>query len=113
MDNYKIDKGILSIKTNDGDQIRFFAANDRPSGTRFIYMLLNGNLGEINTKAMGGYYSKEKLVIVKRPDNSNNCQIIPVTRGGKRKINKTKRMGNNKNIKRKNIYRKTTKNIRK
>jgi hypothetical protein len=113
MDNYTIDKDILSIKTANGDQLRFFAANDRPSGTRFIYMLLNGRPSEINIKAMGGYYSKEKLVIVKRPDNTNNCQIIPVTRGGKRKINKTKRIRKNRNTKRKNVYRRTTKKIRK
>lgn len=112
MDNYTIDKGILSIKTSNGDQIRFFAANDRPSGTRFIYMLLKGNPAEINIKAMGGYYSKEKLVIVKRPDNNNNCQPIAVTRGGKRRINKTRRVKKNRNTKQKNVNRKTTKKLR-
>ena len=112
MDNYTIDKDILSIKTSDGNQLRFFAANDRPSGTRFIYMLLNGNPSEINIKAMGGYYSKEKLLIVKRPDNNNNCQTIPVIRGGKKNINKTRRLKKKRNTKRKYIYRRTTTKLR-
>jgi hypothetical protein len=111
MDNYKIDKGILSIKTSNGDQIRFFAANDRPSGTRFIFMLLNGNPKEINTKAMGGYYSKEKMLIVKRPDNNNNCQPVSVTSGGKKNKNKTRKIKNHKNIYKKKH--KTTKKFRK
>jgi len=85
MTNYKINNSILSYKTSSGDQLRFFAANDRPSGTRFIYMLLKGNPKEINIKAMGGYYSKEKLLIVKRPENLNNCEIIPTIKGGKKK----------------------------
>jgi hypothetical protein len=112
MDNYTVDKGILSIKTSNGDQLRFFAANDRPSGTRFIYMLLNGRPSEINIKAMGGYYSKEKLVVVKRPDNNNSCQTIEVARGGKRRINKSRRLKKNRNTKRKNVNRKTKKNLR-
>ena len=51
-----------------------FLANDRPSGTRFIYMLLNGAEDEINFKAFGGYYSKEKEVLTKRSDNTNICK---------------------------------------
>jgi hypothetical protein len=99
MNNYKIDKGILSYKTSNGEQLRFFAANDRPSGTRFIYMLLNGNSSEINSKAMGGYYSKENILVVKRPENKNNCQPIPSVTGGKKNKTKTKKIRNHKNTK--------------
>ena len=95
MENYEADQGILSY-AESGDQRRFFAANDRPSGTRFIYMLLMGDPNEINVKSMGGYYAGniDKLLIVKRP----------ATKGGKRITYNSK-----KNIKSKK-NRKTKKN---
>ena len=104
MKNYKIDSNILSMNTNNGEQFRLFAANDRPSGTRFIFMLLNGNPNEINTKAMGGYYSKEKLLIVKHPQNTKNCDIVPEIRGGSKmkRNNRTKKNRNNTTKKRHN-----------
>lgn len=76
MDNsYICDSTIInSYQGTDGNQIRGFLANDRPSGTRFIYMLLNGAEDEINNKAFGGYYSKEKEVLAKRSDNTNICK---------------------------------------
>jgi hypothetical protein len=93
MTNYKINQGILSINTANGEQLRFFAANDRPSGTRFIYMLKNGNSSQINTKAVGGYYSKEHLLLFKRNDNANICATVPSIRGGtlRRKTRKNKK----------------------
>jgi hypothetical protein len=104
MKNYKIDSNILSMNTNNGEQLRLFAANDRPSGTRFIFILLNGNPNEINTKAMGGYYSKEKLLIVKHPQNTKNCDIVPEIRGGSKmkRNNRTKKNRNNRTKKRHN-----------
>ena len=74
MDNYTCDPNIIySYQGTNGNQIRGFLAKDRPSGTRFIYMLLNGIDAEINKKAFGGYYSKEKEVLAKRADNQNIC----------------------------------------
>ena len=122
MTNYKADKGIASYKSKSGDQLRFFAANDRPSGTRFIYMLLKGKPTEINMNAKGGYYSKENVFIVKRPENTKNCSIMTggITKKNKKtkksnktkkvrksKHNKTKKVRKIKNNKTKNIKRKS------
>jgi hypothetical protein len=97
MTNYKINPGILPINTPSGEQLRLFTANDRPSGTRFIYMLKNGNASEINTKAIGGYYSKEHILIYGRPDNKNICGIVQLRGGGKlkRKTRKHKNVKKN------------------
>jgi hypothetical protein len=72
---YICDQDIYSYP-QDGNQTRCFLANDRPSGTRFVYMLLNGQENEINKKAFGGYYatSGEKDVLVKRSENANICK---------------------------------------
>ena len=113
MDNYKIDSGILSMRTTHGDQLRFFAANDRPSGTRFIYMLLNGHPTEINMKAMGGYYSKERILVAKRPENKNTCQAISVVWGGKKYKYKNRTKKNKKNIPLRLKKSRNTKNTRK
>jgi hypothetical protein len=107
MSNYTINPGILPINTSSGEQLRLFTANDRPSGTRFIYMLKNGNPSEINTKAIGGYYSKEHILIYGRPDNKNICGIVPLRGGGKLK-RKTRKHKNYKNVKKN--YGKTKKN---
>jgi hypothetical protein len=77
--NYFCTDNRLSYNAS-GDQTRCFLANDRPSGTRFIYMLLNGREDQINNKAFGGYYSKEREVLAKR-SNYNICS----THGGKRR----------------------------
>jgi hypothetical protein len=126
MENYTINEGILSYKTATGDQLRLFTANDRPSGTRFIYMLLKGKPKEINIKAMGGYYSKEKQFIVKRNDNTDNCKPVPVTKGGRknntkkmrkiRKLRKTRRLNKKSRrgyMKTRRVSRKSKKNYRK
>lgn len=97
---YRADPGILSYRTPTGDQLRFFAANDRPSGTRFVFMLVNGRPNEINMKAVGGYYSAENLFLVKRQENTNICQLKT---GGRRKkskiLTKKNHRRSNKNIK--------------
>jgi len=71
---YFCDQDIYEYPKN-GNEIRCFLANDRPSGTRFIYMLLNGKPEQINTKAFGGYYgvSGEKDVLVKHSSNKKIC----------------------------------------
>ena len=51
-------------KYEDGNSFRYFAANDRPSGTRFMFMLSNGNPSQINQKAFGGYFSNAKNVLL-------------------------------------------------
>jgi hypothetical protein len=73
-DSYRSDDTILSFNNTSGDQLRYFVANDRPSGTRFIYMLSHGNPEEINTKSIGGYYSDNKQFIVKHPSNNDICK---------------------------------------
>lgn len=44
----------------NGNTIRGFFANDRPSGIRFLYMLQHANQNCINQEAYGGYYSNSK-----------------------------------------------------
>jgi len=73
MDNYHNDQGIYNYPGSSGNQIRCFLAKDRPSGTRFIYMLLNGRDNQINTKAFGGYYNKDKEVLAKHSTNAKLC----------------------------------------
>jgi hypothetical protein len=76
-----------------GNTPRFFAANDRPSGTRFIFMLKNGRPEDINRNAFGGYYSIEDQYLHKRDDVTNVCDVI--AGGGKsRKPNKITRKHN-------------------
>jgi len=98
MESYSCANKILSYERTDGNQIRCFLANDRPSGTRFIYMLLNGREDQINNRAFGGYYSKEKEVLAKRSTNANLCTMI---RGGRRRKNTKKRSKHNKKQSRK------------
>ena len=94
---YFIDDGVSS-----GDQLRFFVANDRPSGTRFIFMLKYGNPTEINLKAFGGYYSSENKLIIKRDGNANKC--LPIIGGRKtKKLKKKKVKKTKKYIKKNNI----------
>ena len=103
--SYMADKTIDSYANTKGDQLRFFAANDRPSGTRFIFMLLNGSSNEINNRAVGGYYSENKLLIVKL---KNNLTICKDTKGGRKPTNKKtkKRRHTKKRFTRKNNFRK-------
>ena len=71
-----------------GNAIRFFAANDRPSGTRFMFMLENGDIKEINQKAFGGYYSNDdsKELLTHRKGNNDLCKLsqLPVQAGGRK-----------------------------
>lgn len=82
------DSGILEYPPS-GDQLRLFVAKDRPSGTRFIYMLINGNPHEINTKAVGGYYSTNYTLLVKHHDNTKVCEKV-VSGGRKRTLKHNK-----------------------
>ena len=47
---------------------RYFFAHDRPSGLRFIFMLQNGNVDEINKNAIGGYYDVNEKLMVEFPN---------------------------------------------
>jgi hypothetical protein len=87
VNNYTYDKDVHNYNIHDKNihdknMLRFFAANDRPSGTRFMYMLLNGNKEEINEYAFGGYYSKVDDYIVQRRDKGNLCDTLK-QKGGK------------------------------
>jgi hypothetical protein len=48
----------------NGNAIRFFMANDRPSSFRFIFMLINGEETQINQDAYGGFVGATKKIIV-------------------------------------------------
>lgn len=105
-DNYACDRKIIPYRGSGGqwqEPLRFFAANDRPSGTRFIFMLSHGNREDINTRAVGGYYSKAYNLLLKHSDNTNICGGFT---GGKKKIIKTKKQKNKNNKRHKNTKRK-------
>ena len=83
--NYNANTGIVPYD-QFGNAIRFFVANDRPSGVRFIIMITYGKKqtrdveGEINSGAFGGYYGMDKQLIVEREgkppcDSSQHTQI--------------------------------------
>lgn len=69
--NYQATSSIVRYD-HVGNAIRFFVANDRPSGVRFIIMITYGKkqnrdvAGEINSGAFGGYYGMNKQLIVER-----------------------------------------------
>jgi hypothetical protein len=69
MNNYKTTKEVISYKNTTGDQLRFFVANDRPSGCRFLFFLNNGRKEQINLKAIGGVFLDKSKLVVKRNDN--------------------------------------------
>ena len=73
----------------NGDAMRLFVANDRPSASRFCFLLMNGNPPDINTKAFGGYTgpNKDKDLLITRSNNQNIKVCIfcsSVKRGGKK-----------------------------
>jgi hypothetical protein len=70
MDNYKTGDNVLSLNTTTGDQVRIFIANDRPSVSRFVFILCNGPKNQINVKAFGGTASKSELTIFTQNKNS-------------------------------------------
>jgi hypothetical protein len=82
----------INIETfkNDGDAIRYFVANDRPSACRFMYILKNAPDDKVNKRAFGGYFSNINKVLVKRNNDIIPCSTI---RGGRNisKTNKTKK----------------------
>jgi hypothetical protein len=104
--NYHCDAQILSYDNETGNQTRFFAANDRPSASRFIFILCNGAEDEVNTKSLGGYVSASKLYLFSKYKNPKNihpnpCEQ-PVNYSGGIKHKKSKRNIKNKNKKTKN-----------
>ena len=64
-DSFKQNKNNMTFN-NRGDATRYFVANDRPSGVRFIMMVTQGKDGEINSGAIGGYFGDKKKLIVER-----------------------------------------------
>ena len=78
---------------SNGNAKRCFAANDRPSATRFIFLVKYGNDNQINQYSFGGYVTNEDY-LVKRTDGLV-CGY-PTIRGGsikrKHKSKKHKKM---------------------
>lgn len=104
---------------NAGNAMRLFAANDRPSASRFCFLLINGNDNDINTKAFGGYTGPQKekdLLIVKGPNpNVKICTFCGKTGGNKKSTRAKRKLHNNlskKQVKQKN-KRKTKKGLNK
>jgi hypothetical protein len=75
-------KNIEQFNT-DGDAIRYFVANDRPSACRFMYILKNAPADIVNKKAFGGYFSNKNRLLVKHNEMPNPCLA-----GGARNISK-------------------------
>lgn len=76
----------------NGDAMRLFVANDRPSASRFCFLLMNGNVAEINTKAFGGYTgpNQDKDLLIIRTDPSTKICIFcgKDKKGGSKKTRK-------------------------
>ena len=64
-DSFKQNKNNMTFDKR-GNAIRYFVANDRPSGVRFIMMVTQGKKGEINSGAIGGYFGDKKKLTVER-----------------------------------------------
>ena len=77
----------------DGNTRRFFAANDRPSATRFIFLLKYGRSDQINEQSFGGYISN-KEIIAQRVPGQVVCSFMPASIGGsiKRKYKSKKKI---------------------
>ena len=82
-------------KWSNGNAMRFFAANDRPSATRFIFLNEYGNNEDINNFAFGGYISKLQDCVVRRRIEEPVCNYgkTKSSRGGSELIvtNKSKK----------------------
>jgi len=85
--------GFIIEQFKSGNARRFFAANDRPSACRFMFMLKNGMPNQINQSAFGGYYSENQTVLFKRPTVGGNRRTKKrrvTKRKGYQRRNKTK-----------------------
>ena len=103
-----------------GEAMRYFVANDRPSACRFMFMLLNAPLEQVNRLAFGGYYSDRKRVLVKHPLLGPGCRIqlqAQVAAGGSRKrksiMNKKTKKHHNRKKQTKRYITKTNRKTRK
>jgi hypothetical protein len=97
----------------DGNAFRCFAANDRPSASRFIFLIKYGDSRQINNLAFGGYISNT-IVIIKHSSfgNENPCDMLTSDIGGstnKKYSKKRKRTRFLKNTKKRNLIFKNTK----
>lgn len=108
--NYQATDDVIkyNMTHGEGDTVRGFFANDRPSGIRFLYMLQHAKRDSINQKAYGGYYSS-----INGPELIGAAPNTGITNGGfpikktpkskqTRKHTKNKHPKKTKNAKRKN-----------
>jgi hypothetical protein len=77
----------------NGDQLRLFIAEDRPSGFRAGFVRKFGRQQDINNRASGGYYDGTDLgSFIVRPHNMNFCNIqAGVVFGGSKQNRKTRK----------------------
>jgi hypothetical protein len=116
--NYYKPTGIINWN-NDGNAIRFFAANDRPSACRFIFLTWFGNDRQINMKSLGGYIpenDKNRLIVIKQnTEGFDLCRAVAshnalATGGGK--ANTKKRKESRKQSRKRNIKTKKHKKVK-
>jgi predicted nucleic acid-binding Zn-ribbon protein len=98
--NY-LSTNIMPWNEHDGNGVRFFAAKDRPSAARFMFLTWFGRDDQINISSAGGFISETKEVLVTRnePFKDNFCgtfghvgSIQPsAPSGGRGGSNKTKK----------------------
>lgn len=114
------------VKYDDnGDAMRLFVANDRPSASRFCFLLMNGNASQINIKAFGGYTgpNKDKDLLITRSNNLSTtiCTFCGAAKkGGKKSCRRQskykcvkrskKRMGAKRKHTKKRLHQKTLTN---
>ena len=61
---------------NDGDAIRFFAAKDRPSACRFMFLTwFADNVSEINQRSLGGFIAEKTELIVQKISTNPNYDL--------------------------------------
>lgn len=80
----KSNKSIQKYDIN-GDAMRLFVANDRPSASRFCFLLMHGNASQINTKAFGGYTGPNKdkdLLILRSNRGTKICMFCDSAKKG-------------------------------
>ena len=119
--NYQATDDVIkyNMTHGEGDTVRGFFANDRPSGIRFLYMLQHAKTNGINQKAYGGYYSSSNGPELIGAAPNSGITNSGITNGGfpikkTPKSKKTRKHTKNKHPKKtKNAKRKNNKKTRK
>jgi hypothetical protein len=91
-DNTQINAFYLPGQGPNGDQLRLFIAEDRPSGFRAGFVRKFGRQQDINNRAFGGYYDgTANGSFIVRPTGRNVCTNAAQAAGGGSKKNRKTR----------------------